>query len=179
MKAPERVETDRLVLRKPRLEDAEAIFARYASDPDVTRYLAWPRHEDVEQTRAFLRFSEAEWERWPAGPYLVEAKPDGRLLGSTGLAFETDHTASTGYVLAQDAWGRGLATEALLAIVALAPGLGIERLYAVCHTDHRPSARVLEKGGLTRETLLEGHFEFPNLAPGELCDVYRYVMEFE
>jgi hypothetical protein len=27
--------------------------------------------------------------------------------------------------------------------------------------------------------LLEGHFEFPNLAPGELCDVYRYVMEFE
>ena len=42
MKGPERFETSRLVLRKPTLADAEAVFIRYASDPEVTRYLGWP-----------------------------------------------------------------------------------------------------------------------------------------
>jgi len=44
MKGPERIETARLVLRRPTAADAEAIFNRYAGDSDVTRYLAWPRH---------------------------------------------------------------------------------------------------------------------------------------
>lgn len=176
--APERIETERLVLRKPVLEDAELIFARYASDPEVTRFLAWPRHETVEQTRAFLGFSELEWQRWPAGPYLVESRPGGRLLGSTGLAYETRQLASTGYVFAQDAWGEGYATEALLAIVELARDLGVERLYAVCHVDHAPSIRVLKKGGLKHEARLPSSIEFPNLAPGVLCDVFRYAVEF-
>ena len=39
----EPVETERLVLRRPTAADAPAIFARYASDPEVTRYMAWPR----------------------------------------------------------------------------------------------------------------------------------------
>ena len=66
MTAPERVETRRLILRRPRREDAGAIFARYANDPDVTRWLGWPRHESVDATFAFLEFSDAEWARWPA-----------------------------------------------------------------------------------------------------------------
>jgi RimJ/RimL family protein N-acetyltransferase len=37
--AAERVETERMILRMPRRDDADAIFARYASDPDVTRYM--------------------------------------------------------------------------------------------------------------------------------------------
>jgi RimJ/RimL family protein N-acetyltransferase len=174
--APERIETERLLLRKPVLEDDRAIFERYASDPEVTRFLAWPRHQSIEQTRAFLHFSDGEWARWPAGPYLIESRARGQLLGSTGLAFETLQVASTGYVLAQDAWGHGYATEGLLAIVDLATNLGVHRLYAVCHVDHEPSARVLEKGGLTREAMLPSHFEFPNLAPDELGDVFRYAI---
>jgi RimJ/RimL family protein N-acetyltransferase len=37
--APERIETSRLVLRRPRESDAAGMFARYASDPDVTRFV--------------------------------------------------------------------------------------------------------------------------------------------
>jgi len=54
----ERVETTRLVLRKPERGDAAAIFARYASDAEVTRLLAWPRHMTVQATHAFLDFSD-------------------------------------------------------------------------------------------------------------------------
>jgi len=56
--APERVETARLVLRRPRFEDAEAIFVRYASDPEVTRFVGFPTHRSIADTRAFVEFSE-------------------------------------------------------------------------------------------------------------------------
>src|SRR5262245_46637755 len=132
MKAPVRIETARLILRQPQLNDAKSIFERYAGDPDVTRYLGWPRHQSVDQTEGFLQFSSHEWERWPAGPYLIFSRTGGELLGSTGLGFQTERDAMTGYVLARDAWGKGYATEALAALVDLAPGLGISRLRALC-----------------------------------------------
>jgi RimJ/RimL family protein N-acetyltransferase len=176
MKAPDRLETPRLILRRPGQRDVDAVFARYASDVDVTRLLSWPRHQSIDETQAFLELSEAEWERWPAGPYLVESREDGSLLGGTGLAFETPYRAATGYVFARDAWGKGYATEALTAMVGLAGSLGIVRLYALCHTGHRTSSRVLEKCGFAREGLLQKHTVFPNLHPTEPCDVFCYAI---
>jgi RimJ/RimL family protein N-acetyltransferase len=177
MKGPEGVETDRLVLRKPAIADAEAVFARYAGDAEVTKYVGWPRHLSVDYSRAFLRFSESEWSRWPAGPYVIESRTDRRLLGGTGLGFESPSVASTGYVLAKDSWGRGYATEALTAIVNIARELRVLHLYALCHPDHAASARVLEKCGFRLEQRLEQFAEFPNLNPGVRADCLRYVRE--
>lgn len=176
MKASARLDTDRLVLRRPEAKDAPAVFERYASDPEVVRYVGWPVHGAIADTQAFLAFSDAEWKRWPAGPYLIESRTDGRLLGSTGLAFETPYRAATGYVLSRDAWGSGYATEALHAIVEIARPIGVRRLYAICHWQHRASWRVLEKCGFTREGTLRRYAEFPNLAPGEPCDVLCYSL---
>ena len=117
MKGPERIETARLLLRRPRPADAEAIFSRYASDPGVTRYMGWPTQRSIEEARAFLERSEVEWREWPAGAYLIESRAGGALLGGTGLHFESPTRAATGYILARDAWGAGYATEALNAIV--------------------------------------------------------------
>ena len=158
------------------MTDNEAIFSRYAGDPDVTRFVSWPRHKSLADTQAFFAFSEAEWDRWPAGPYLVRSLAEGTLLGSTGLSFETPYRASTGYVFAKDAWGKGYATEALQAMVQIARMVGIRRLYAMCHTEHRASWRVLEKSGFLREGVLRHHTEFPNVRPGEPCDVFCYAM---
>jgi len=179
VKAPDRIETARLVLRRPQAADAEAIFERYARDPEVTRYVGWPAHQSVADTRAFLAFNDAEWARRPAGPYLVESRSDGVLLGGTGLAFETTSRAATGYVLARDAWGKGYASEALQAMVGLARDLGVRRLYALCHAQHRASWRVLEKCRFVREATLRQYMAFPNLAPGELCDVFCYATILE
>ncbi len=178
MKAPLEIETNRTILTVPTAADADAIFGRYASDPDVTRYLAWPRHQSVADTHDFLTFSAAEWERWPAGPYLIRERAGGRLLGSTGLAFERPGTASTGYVLAKDAWGRGYATEALHAMVDLARRLEVARLYAICHHAHRASAHVLEKCGFTQDPHWSGQVRFPNLAPASAPRVLCYERVF-
>lgn len=57
------IETARLYLRKPVSTDAESIFTIYASDPQVTRYLSWPTHRGLDDTRAFLAWSDLEWEQ--------------------------------------------------------------------------------------------------------------------
>ena len=178
--APEELRTERLLLRKPQHDDIRAIFERYSSNPDVCTYLAWPRHEGLEDTEQFLHFSDSEWDRAGVGPYLIEGE-DKQLLGSTGLALETPQRASTGYVIAADAWGRGVATEAVNAMRRLAAELGIVRLYAACHPDHRASQRVLEKAEFELEGTLRRYCDFPNLEPNVPQDVlcYSWVPEGE
>jgi len=173
--APSRVDTDRLVLAAPVAADAVAIFERYASDAEVTRYVGWPRHRSLTDTESFLAFSAGEWARAGAGPYLIRSRLDGQLLGGTGLQLDNPDLAMTGYVLAKDAWGLGCATEALRAMIAVARAMRVTRLYALCHPDHRPSWRVLEKCGFTPDPEWTRQVEFPNLAPGVAQDVRCYA----
>jgi RimJ/RimL family protein N-acetyltransferase len=155
-------ETARLRFRRPVHEDIVGIYSRYASDPDVTRFLGWPRHRNTDDTRGFIAFSDSEWSKRPSGPLLLELKTTGQLLGSTGLAFDSPTSAMVGYVLAKDAWGQGYATEALGAMTTLASRLGVTHLWSMAHADHRASAHVLEKCGfrLNASFVLES---FPNL----------------
>ncbi|HEX5217869.1 MAG TPA: GNAT family N-acetyltransferase [Vicinamibacterales bacterium] len=173
MAGHELIETPRLRLRRPRLADAAAIFARYASDPEVVKYVGFPCHLRLADTEAFIRYCDAEWARVPAGPLLAWSRADGRLLGGTGLALESGGVVSTGYVLAKDAWGHGYATESLRAMIDLAKSLSVPRLIARVHPEHRPSARVLEKCGFTLDSDVEATY-FPNLSPGVLIDALRY-----
>ena len=149
------------------------MFASYAGSEAVCRYVGWSRHTSLDDTRNFLEFSNAEWARWPAGPYAITELSGEEILGSTGLAFESPVVASTGYVLAERYWGNGFASEALTAMVGLAADLGVQRVYALCHPRHKPSRRVLEKCAF--------HLEpngvptaFPNLEDGSHADAACY-----
>ena len=62
MKMPEQLETERLVLRKPRMDDARAIFEGWTQDREVTRYLTWRPHERIEQTQEFVQGCIRLWE---------------------------------------------------------------------------------------------------------------------
>ena len=94
------------------------------------------------------------------------------------MSFEMPQRAMTGYVLARDAWGQAYATETLQAMLDLAPGCGVRRLYAIGHTEHAASARVLEKCGLAREGVLRRHSIFPSLSPEQPSDVFCYAIMF-
>lgn len=176
--APECIETARLVLRRPQRRDAEIIFGRYANDPEVTRYLAWPRHRNLRDTLQFLEFSDNEWDHSPGGPYLIEVRASGQVIGSTGIEFETEQRASTGYVLARDSWGRGFASEALLGIVGVCAKLGLARLHAMVHVEHAASRHVLEKCGFLYEGTLSCHTLFPNIDEYQPADVASYSRLF-
>jgi ribosomal-protein-alanine N-acetyltransferase len=172
---PEEVETPRLRLRRPTLKDAEAIFRRYASVPEVTRYLSWPTHRTLADTEAFLHASDRAWSEDGVGPYLVLSH-DGVLLGGSGLTLQTPHCAETGYVFAQDAWGRGYATEVVRRIVVVAFQIPLlSRLRALCHLENAASRRVLEKAGFVMEEVLRSHSVFPNSGLPNAVDVCSYA----
>ncbi len=77
------ITTRRLRLHRPMEQDADAMFERYASDATVTKFLGWPTHESVEDTRQFLQtYSNVLWNKHKVGPYLISDLESGMLLGS-------------------------------------------------------------------------------------------------
>jgi [ribosomal protein S5]-alanine N-acetyltransferase len=162
MKPPSEIETDRLRLRPPRMEDAPAIFHGYAQDPEVSRFLVWSPHRSIVETEEFLARCVAKWADETAFPWALIKKSDGALIGMIELRVE-GHKANVGYVLRQSAWGEGYATEAARWIVDWAINQdSIYRVWAVCDVENHPSARVLEKAGMQREGVLRRWMVHPN-----------------
>jgi ribosomal-protein-alanine N-acetyltransferase len=159
------LDTARLRLRPPTLGDAPDIFAGYAQDPSVTRYLTWRPHNSIEQTRAFLRRCLAGMTDGSVLPWVLTERDDDHAIGMIELR-PTGHRAEMGYVLARDRWGRGLMSEAARAVADW--GLarpGIFRVWSVTDVDNAASARVLEKAGMQREGLLRRWMMHPGVSP--------------
>lgn len=160
---PDRIETARLCLRRPVLDDAAEIFRRYAQDEEVTRYIVWKPHRSVDETRIFVaRVMEA----WASGTghrsWVIETRDRPELLGMIG-GFHDAYGLKIGYVLAKEHWGRGYMTEALRAVcdAALADPR-IWRVWAVCDVENLASARVMEKAGMLLEGTLRKYLVHPN-----------------
>jgi ribosomal-protein-alanine N-acetyltransferase len=141
-------------------------FAAYASDPEVTRYLAWRAYERIEPLATFFQESAGHWEKGD-GPFrwLLYLTDTNEPIGTIGVVLESGK-AMFGYVLAKNFWGRGLATEALVFLVdwALAQP-EIYRAWAFCDVENPASVRVMEKAGLVREALLRRWHVCPTLGP--------------
>ena len=131
MKPPERIETERLVLRKPRMEDAPAIFAGWAQDPEVTRYLTWRPHQRIEQTQEFVQSCLAAWENETRFPYMITLKESDEVIGMIDPRIEGPKVG-IGYVIARSHWGKGYVPEATRAIIALGISATID-LSGLCH----------------------------------------------
>src|SRR5262249_20907867 len=169
------LETERLILRPPRIEDAQPVFDSWAQDPLVTRYLTWRPHADVSETEEYIsRFTGTD-----AGNYhylwVMTAKNDCPVIGMIHINLDLDQ-ADFGYVVARREWGKGLATEALRRVIEF--GLSfphVKRVWGVCDIDNPASARVMEKAGLALEGILPAFILHPNLSPRPR-DVYCYAL---
>lgn len=165
--------TARLKLRKPRIDDAQAIFETYAQDPEVTRYVTWKPHESIAMTEEFLRDAVAAWEGDERFVWAITEIDDDAPIGGIDARVE-GHRVEIGYVIARPYWGKGYATEATRAIVEHATASPeISRVWAMCIVDNSASSRVLEKCGMEKEGRLRRFIVFPNLGD-EARDVYVY-----
>ena len=163
-KIPKNIETDRLRLRLPRLDDAEAIFLKYAQDLEVTKYLIWAPHSSIAQTKEFIQSCVQRVADGDTFPRVIEIKSNHELIGMIDLRI-VKHRADFGYVVAQDYWGEGYATEALKAVVSYALSLeSIFRVWAVCDVENIASARVMEKAGLEKEGVLRNYIIHPGIS---------------
>lgn len=170
----EQLQGERLILHRPSEEDAAAVFA-YAADPEVSRFLGWLPHNDESETRTFLRTCAEEWERGKELSWII-CDEAGSVVGMVTAKLGRG-MAGVGYVLAHRAWGKGYATEALqLVSAALLKHTVVSSIWAVCHLENAPSARVLEKCGFQRHGLLRNYRSCPNLGEGKR-DFFSYVRQ--
>ena len=171
--APDRFETSRLVLRKPRLTDADDIFYHYAADPEVTRYLTWRPCRDRTEVAVFLQSRLGKWDSGEEFSWGITHRGEDRVIGMIGCRTR-EHVAEIGYVLTRSYWRRGYVTEAAKAVVDWALSLdSIFRIWAVCDIANNGSARVLEKVGMEREGILRRWIMHPNVS-AEPRDCYVY-----
>jgi RimJ/RimL family protein N-acetyltransferase len=162
---PKTLKTERLRLRKAKLSDAEAIFRQYAQDPEVTKYVSWRAHSDVEETRDYMRMCLLAWDVGKAFHWVIERLEDKQVIGMI-IARVDKEKWELGYVLARKYWGRGYMTESLKGLIAWAlKQKNIFRIWAVCDVDNAASARVMEKAGMQREGILRRWSVHPNISP--------------
>jgi ribosomal-protein-alanine N-acetyltransferase len=175
MKPPELFETERLILRKPRMDDSPVIFAAYAQDSEVTRYMTWRPHKNVEETYQIVELMLKLWEERNAYSYVITLKDSDSAIGMVAI-HPDGFKVGLGYVLARPHWGKGYVPEAVLVVTNWLLGQpDIYRVFAICDVENLASARVMEKAGMIREGILHRNSIHPNVSD-EPRDSYIYAI---
>ncbi len=147
--------TARLLLRGPRVEDAQAHAALWA-DPVVTRYIGGVPVAAPESWLRLLR-NAGHWALLGFGCWLIEDAASGQLIGEAGfldLRRDTEPsfagTLEIGWVVAPAAHGRGLATEAVRAMLAWGAGhFGPARVVCMIDPANAASLRLAQAQGFS------------------------------
>ena len=163
-KEPPVITTERLTLRGHRFEDLQPCVAMW-SDPDVTRFIGGKPSTEQQTWLRLLQYA-GHWSVMGFGYWAMEEKESGLFVGEVGFAdFRRDISTSmstapeAGWALAPRFHGRGLATEALGAVLAWADRRAqLPRTVCLISPDNLQSIKVAAKCGYREfeETLFNG-----------------------
>lgn len=149
------LETERLVLRRFVVEDAEAMYRNWASDPEVTKYLTWPTHANVDVTRAILKEWTATYASQNYYQWAIVLKENGACpIGSIAAVKLNDDVSivQIGYCLGRLWWHRGIMSEALKAVIDFFFNeVGANRIEARYDPQNPHSGMVMQKCGMKYE----------------------------
>lgn len=134
----EAIQTERLVLRRARIDDVGAMH-RIMSDPEAMRYWSTPPHESVKTTADWIRSMIHPPEE--SDDFILTL--DGEVIGKLGAWTLPD----IGYLIDPAHWGKGLASEALAAFIAHRRRSGSTFLTADTDPRNTASIRLLERHG--------------------------------
>lgn len=160
------IETERLVLRRWRAEDAVPFFAM-ARDAEVMRYLLPMTEAECADTVTRMNaLADSTGDCF----WAVERRADGAFLGFCGIKAGRADTPiaglpELGWRLARTAWGQGYAHEAASACIARAWTRGAARLVAITVPANTRSWGLMERLGMTR--VADGDFDHPAVADGD------------
>lgn len=159
---PEHIETKRLLLQRLKYEDAEEIFYTYASKPEATKYMSWPTHQRINDTRDYLKYAVQGWNLGIDYSFGIRLKDTHQFIGSFGVLNEIGKL-QFGYILSPTQWGNGYATEVCqLMMPVLQSQVGVFRIGTFVDVENVASANVLRKSGLVEEARLTRWLRFVN-----------------
>lgn len=151
------LETERLVLRKFKIEDSKDVYNNWATDSLCNRYLSWDLHKNIDETKNIIQ----KWiDEYDKGSYnwIVELKESKEVIGAISAVhiYKKDLNCEIGYCYGSKYWGKGYATEALRRVIDFF--LNDCNLYLVeaRHISGNPaSGRVMEKAGMKKDAVLK------------------------
>lgn len=154
------IETERLVLRRYRVDDAEDMYNNWTSDPEVTRFLSWPTHTSLDFTKDLLEKWVTYYDEGRTYNWGITQKGEDHVIGNIAVVERDERTCSyeIGYVLSKRYWGRGIMPEALKAVIRyLFEGESdLMRVYATHDLRNAKSGRVMQKAGMHFDGILRG-----------------------
>lgn len=169
------LQSNRLELRKIRLDDAEAMFRNWATDEAVTKYLVWPPHDSLDTTKAVIQswvmgYHEADFYQWAIVPKDLN-EPIGTIsVVEQDSSIEMVHI---GYCIGQQWWGQGYMSEALERIIQFFfEDVKLNRIESQHDVANPGSGRVMEKCGM--------HYEGTSRQSAKnnqgICDTMHYAI---
>ena len=147
------LETERLVLREMRVCDCYDMF-EYAKNSDVTKYLTWSPHPDVEYTKAYLQNLKNHYKMGMFYDWALVLKNENKMIGTCGFTrFNlASDSAEIGYVINPVYRGKGIAAEAAKKVLEFGfVNLGLNRIEARYMVGNDASRAVMEKLGMKFE----------------------------
>lgn len=158
-KGTQTLRTERLILRKYQLSDAQDMFKNYAADERVTKFLSWPPYTNTADIEEFLRERIAEY----ADPsnYHWAIEMNGEMIGSISVIGGSDYhrNCEIGYCLGYEFWNKGIMAESLAAVIKfLFEEVGMNRIIAKHNEKNPASGRVMQKCGMTHEATFREHY---------------------
>ena len=150
------LETERLVLRYFRTDDAEFIV-RLLNEPSFIEHIGDKGVRTVEEAYQYLLTGPMDsYERFGYGLNMVELKDTGKPIGMCGLVRrENLDDADIGYAFLEKYWSKGYAKESAEAVLEHARNtLGLDRIVAIVTPENHSSIKLLEKVGLTFERMI-------------------------
>lgn len=148
------LETPRLILRPLTVADAPAMFKNWNSDPEVTKYLTRPAHDDESVTLEVLRFWVSQYADPAFYQWGIELKELGEPIGSISVVGknETIDSVEIGYCIGQAWWGQGIMAEALGEVIRFFfEEVGCNRVEADHDVNNPNSGKVMVKCGMQYE----------------------------
>ncbi len=170
------LETERLILGKLKIEDAEDMFNNWASDENVTKYLTWKPHENIDASSVYLAFCISCYEKDYTFQWGIELKENNSLIGSISVVDLNTNidSATIGYCISTKEWNKGIVTESLVAVIKfLFNEVGVNRVEAYHVVENRASGRVMEKCGMKYEGIKRAGLRDSS---GNLVDLAVYAI---
>ena len=156
------IETERLILRRFIIEDAQDMYQNWASDPEVTKFLSWPVHQSVDVSKKVIAnwinsYSEPDNYQWA----ITLKLSDQAVIGSIGVVHKSDDIGKVeiGYCIGRKWWHQGITSEALKALIDFFINeVGINRVEAIHDPNNPNSGKVMSKCGMKYEgTMRQSH----------------------
>jgi len=145
------IETERLILREPRLSDVDDMFDNWASDPEVTKYLTWNHHKNKEETKTILARWVKEIDNPKTHRFIITLKEEQKAVGSIDVVEydEKDNSPEIGYCLSRKLWNKGYMSEAAKAFIEYLFNRGFKKMRIGAYMENIASNRVIQKCGFT------------------------------